>query len=375
MELKRGFFFSLISLLLLIGLFFLAQPRPYESTIVLEQTHQERILFTNSIIQSFEQGYLTRAIESQSVIVLEAIAGYREAEHSGLYTSREELESDFAEGLIAGTFDDGSYEASTYLPTDLSGAQRSLATLLDLYANASGQNFNIRFDFSERPEDYEVRLFQDELTGPWQVGVELTLAYNVTPGLPSRTDVSQEIAVWRLNRTVTTYVNIRGVRDPYLYVRSGGDIEAPIQEFFTERWNRPAFITYVESGRYFPTNRSMSLLGRYYDSMEYAQCCGMMTTINRDRYADYNSTIGDRYANITYIDCGYFPTSPVTPVCRQPEDSLVYAVRGLSDGLPSSGPVVVPSSTFPFTMSSRIGLEVFNLTVGPDLIDTLGAIS
>lgn len=267
MELKRGFFFSLISLLLLIGLFFLAQPRMFESTIVIEQTNQDRILFTNAIIQNFEYGYLTRAVESQTAVVLEAIAGYRNST-GVLYSSREDLETDFAEGLLVGTFEDGTEQLSDYLPASYLSAQRSLAHLLDLYANASGQNYNIRFDFSDDPDDYSVRLFQDDITGPWRVGVEVSLSYNVTPGMPVLSSSGEDIATWRLNRTITTYASIRDVRDPYLYVRSGGAIEAPIREYFVARWPLHAFITYVENGYYIETNASMSMLGRYYDSLE-----------------------------------------------------------------------------------------------------------
>jgi len=368
MELKRGFFFSMISLLLLIGLFFLAQPRIYESTLMIERTSQERIFFTNNAIQNFEQGFLSRALESQTIIVLEAITEHLNTTGS-LYTSREELEANFTNALITG--DIGGTDVKALLPVEFENASRSLAQLLELYANASGQNHNLNFSFSDDPDDYAVRLFQDDLTGPWQVGVEITIAYNVTPGLPVLASPGEEIARWTLNRSVITYANIRGVRDPYLYVRSEGTIQAPITEFFTERWNRNAFEMFVDSGGYYPTNASMSLLGRYYDSMEFSTCCGMLTTINETRYGDYNDhLVPGNFSNVTFLDCGYFPASPVTPLCRREGDVRVYAVEGISQGyITDLGGAITtdPTSTFPFSIGGKTGPEVFNLTFSDDL--------
>lgn len=357
----------MISLLLLIGLFFLAQPRMYESTLMVERTSQERIFFTNNAIQNFEQGFLSRAIESQTIIVLEAISEHLN-ETGSLYTSREALERNFTYTLITGQIE--GTDVKDMLPTEFERASRSLVHLLELYANASGQNHNINFTFSDDPDHYRVRLFQDDLTGPWQVGVELTIAYNVTPGLPALGTPGQEIATWTLNRTITTYANIRGVRDPYLYVRSEGNIQAPINEFFTERWNRGAFIAFVDSGRYYPTNASMSLLGRYYNSMEFSTCCGMMTTINRTRYDDYNAhlTPPNRFNDVIFLDCGYFPGSPVTPVCRRDGDAQIYAVRELTVKPTGVAPLTTQESNFPFTIGGKTGPEVFNITVLDDLV-------
>lgn len=370
---RRAFFFSFISLMILLGLFFLAEPRPYEATVTRVQANQDRIAFTNAIIQDFEQAYLSEAVQSQSVIVFQALSGYLESRGS-LFTSAAQLESNFTEGLINGTFDGGKVSVASELPAGYGGAQRDLIKLLGAYANASGQNYNLRFSFAQNPSDYKVKLYQDNGTGPWQVAVELSIPYNVTPGISID---GKQIANWTLNHSIITYVNIKGITDPYLLVRSDGNISEPIREFYTQVWTRPTFVAFVHNGSYYASNGSLSFLGRYFESTEYSSCCGIVTTINRTKFEEYYPPTLDssRFENISFFDCGYFPNSAVTRWCRRGSDRLVYAVKDISNyTLDASGAISNPTSSFPFTVPGGVAGHTFNLTVRTDMYDVQSAL-
>lgn len=360
--------------MILLGVFYLAQPRPYESTVSRIQSSQDRITFTNAVIGDFENGYLSQAIKSQSFIVFQALSDYLN-DSGSLFTSNAALEANFTEGLISGTFDGGATNVSDHLPQGYGGAERNLIDLLREYANASGQNYNLRFQFSDNPSAYRVNLYQDNATGPWQVAVQLTIPYNVTPGYRFG---GGQIANWTLNHTITTFVNIKGITDPYLLVRSHGNISVPVTQFSTQVWQRATFLAFVRNGSYFPSNGSLSFLGRYFESTEYSSCCGIVTTINRTRYEEYYPlTLNkNRFENTSFLDCGYFPGSAVTPWCRRGDNRLIYAVKGLSNYTlnATSGAVSEPASTFPFTIPGSIAARTFNLTIGTDLYDVQTAL-
>lgn len=364
---KRGFFFSFLALLLLFIMVMATQPTSYSGTYEAQQFVQDRVIVTNNMIYNFRQGFLSNIVNFEGYSALEALALYRNNTGT-LYTSKTALEDDFRNAILYGniTNSSGQNQSLKDIPGIPAGIMPSvsLIDLLKQYSELAYQSNKINFTFSEDEKDYDIKLYQDNKTGPFAVGVNLTMHYTVDAGAGVYED---NIAKWNITSSVPVKIQIEGLYDPYMLVHSHGNMNYRIKQFYTQKWNFDAFKKFVDSQAYIYNNRSWSYIGRFYNSKDFQDCCGVLTTINQteyDRWPPGGTAAPDPgWQNTSFIDCEYFSYAATLISCRQNDQNLVYGVKG-----------IFSTPSFPFTITHSFGIDYFNLSES-DLKDIYASIS
>ncbi len=349
---KKAIYFSMISLLILLVLIASSKQSPYVVDSQTQKFYEKRILLTTNQIDAFRKGFLEKSLEFSSYSSLKGIAEYR-IRLGKNYLSKKELEDDLKNSILFGNvtvclkvgsglncFQDPLSKVSGYK------YDFGLVNLLDEYSKMIYDAYKIKFEFPKNFNDYKIKVYQDKTTGPFFVGVNLTFSYNVSAGKDS---YGNDIAVWNITETIPIKVSIEGIKDPYMSITSGRNYNYTYKKFFSEKWNTQVFKKFVDSQGYIYNNKSLSFLGRFYNSEEYNDCCGIMTTINKTKYDLYHCGAIGEITNRSFVDCEYFDYTQTGITCRDKEDNIVYNITGISN------------DNFPFTITAEKAKD-FNIS-------------
>ncbi len=143
--------------------------------------------------------------------------------------------------------------------------------------NASFSAFRINTTFKKDYNDMAFWLFQDNSTGPWQIGANISVRYSITAG-----DVT-------INSTeiISTTFGIEGIPDPLYAVQSlqvSQDGNTLYTNYFNAtnltNWNLSTFYHEIEWRLYKQEPLGSSFLGRLYGKDEASECCGIESLIN-----------------------------------------------------------------------------------------------
>ncbi len=349
---KKAIYFSMISLLILLVLIASVKQSPYIVESQTQNFYEKRILLTTNQIDSFRKGFLEKSVEFSSYSSLKGIAEYR-IRLGKNYLNKKELENDLKNAILFGNvtvclkvglgencFQDPLSKVSGYK------YDFGLVKLLENYSKLMYDAYKIKFEFPKNFNDYKIKVYQDKNTGPFYVGVNLTFSYNVSAG---KDDKGKDIAVWNITETIPIKVPIEGIKDPYMSITSGRNYNYTFKKFFSEKWNTEVFKTFVDSQAYVYNNQSLSFLGRFYNSKEYNECCGITTTINKTKYDLYHCGNIGEITNRSFIDCEYFDYTQTGITCRNKDDNIIYNITGISN------------ENFPFTITAEKAKE-FNIS-------------
>ncbi len=176
--------------------------------------------------------------------------------------------------------------------------------LIDM-ENASFSAFRIRTSFYKDYNAMALHFFQDNTTGPWQVGVNLTVNYSIVAG-----DVM-------INRTenISTTFSIGGIPDPLYFVesqRTPGDGNVMYSNYFNATnmtmWNISTFYREIEWRLYKYDKNASSFLMRFYGIDDRSLCCGVESLINPLAMNTVNG-----FVEKPYVDwCYYGPANRCT---------------------------------------------------------------
>ena len=349
---KKAIYFSMISLLILIVLILSVKQSPYIVESQTQNFYEKRILLTTNQIDSFRKGFLEKSLEFSTYSSLKGIAEYR-VRLGKNYLNKKELEDDLKNAILSGNitvclnvgsgkncFEDPLRKVSGYK------YDFGLIKLLDNYSKLIYNAYKIKFEFPKNKKDYDIIIYQDKNTGPFYVGLNLTFSYNVSAG---KDPEGKEIAVWNITETIPIKVSIEGIKDPYMAVHSGRNYNYTFKSFFSEKWNTNVFKKFVDSQAYIYDNESLSFLGRFYNSKEYQNCCGITTTINKTKYDLYHCGAIGEITNRSFVDCEYFDYTQTGITCRDKGDNIIYNITGISN------------NNFPFTITAK-EVEKFNIS-------------
>lgn len=276
---KKGMFFTFMSILV-VGVLVLA----FSSDVYVTSKNRvpvvkSRIKTADSYLRNLEGSYLERSLYTSSYNALNSLILYI-IEEDDFLADENDLNAKFKEVLLSGTIDDTDLgDMGITLMQDNTFVYR-----LDKIEEMSQDVLHITTSFDK--DNINTVIFQSDDTGPWDVGVNLTINFSVDAG----------IALWNKTETISIMFSIIGFDDPLYLVKSG--YSHPIKEthFNDTEWNVDNLKEHIENATYRhesneSTEHSPSYLMRFYDSASPSLCCGIESMINEtlsdERYKGY----------------------------------------------------------------------------------------
>ena len=179
---------------------------------------------------------------------------------------------------------------------------RNLTRRLQDMENASLKAFGINTSFGKNHNAMRLAIFQDNRTGPWQIGANLTVNYSVVAG-----DVM-------VNNTenISVIFGIQGIPDPLYAVGSQAAPEdVPVTTYTNyfnatnvTNWNISTFYRQVDWRVYRYEANASSFLDRFYGSDVRSPCCGVESLINPHVMMTVNGMRERSYVDWCYYGSG-----------------------------------------------------------------------
>ena len=156
--------------------------------------------------------------------------------------------------------------------------QNNITKKLRDMENASFSAYRINTTFNTAYQDMKLELFQDNRTGPWQLGVNLSINYTIDAGG----------VMVNHSENITAIFTIEGIPDPLYAVesqRTALDGNTPFENSFNTsknitNWNISTFFWELEGRLYAHEPKASSFLMRFYGNDEESPCCGIESIIN-----------------------------------------------------------------------------------------------
>lgn len=174
---------------------------------------------------------------------------------------------------------------------------KNLTQRLIQMENASLNELRITTVFDKDYSKMHLTVFQDNTTGPWQVGINLTFNYTITAG-----DVSISNA-----KNISVIFDITGIPDPLYGIesqRTAQDGNVLYTNYFNATnmttWNISNLYHEIEWRLYKYDGNGSSFLGRFYGSNGPSACCGVESIINPLTMPTVNGNVEKPYVDWCY---------------------------------------------------------------------------
>lgn len=282
---KKGIVFTLLALLI-VAIFFVAF-KPQSSVTLKEKipVTESRVSVADDFVTFARNAYLPAALRTSSYNALYALSQFEKAWGSR-FADQAELSQNFAEVMLNG---------SIQCPSD--GLHKNIeACICELdpaYAGCPNINLMLGRNFTQRQRDmvnlsvntlqiwsnftydrYNVVLFQNNETGPFQVGVNATVNFSVNAG----------VAWWNFTDTITAVFSFSGIEDPLYSVESMNQLGTRYTNVFNETnltyWNLTNTYKEIDWRKYRYNANGSSFLGRFTAADSDSKCCGIESFIN-----------------------------------------------------------------------------------------------
>lgn len=308
---KKGVFFTFMSILV-VGVLVLA----FSSDVYVTSKNKipvikSRVKTADSYLRNLETSYLETSLYTSSYNALNSLILYIEKE--GFLTGENDLNAKFKEVLLNGTINDGENISEEYGIKLME--ENTFIHRLDKIEEMSQEVLHITTNFTK--ENIDTVIFQSNDTGPWQIGVNLTMNFSVDAG----------VALWNKTKTVSIIISIIGFDDPLYLVNPSVPCYHQIKQtpFNDTEWNVDTLKEHIANATYRhesneSSEHSPSYLMRFYDSASPSLCCGIESMINEtlsdgryESYVDYCfwsdvcDDYGTRLYNITGITTSSYP--------------------------------------------------------------------
>ncbi len=350
---KKGMFFTLISILMVSVLFMTFSPR--HSLPLKEQIGftESRISTVDDFVEIVKSSYVPMALRMASYNALNALSEYlkqREADSpgSGLFSDYNELNKNFAEVMLNGSIYCEIGGKNEHIPIDECLGlgrtfmdNRNFTQRLRDIENSSKSTLQIETNFSrDWYGDYNVVLFQNNGTGPFQVGVNLTINISVNAG----------IAWWNNTERISTVFSFDGIEDPVYSVKSQSDLGGIYTNVFNQTnltsWNVTNTFKEIEWRRYRYDSEGSSFLTRFTEADENSECCGIESFINP--FVMASASVGT--IEKPYVDWCFFGTR-----CPLNQPGYLWNISCITDTSPA------PEKFYKFALDTYHA-DSYNLT-------------
>ncbi len=314
---KKGIFFTITAILLSAVILVAFLPTPSSNLQSDELYVTTQIATGNDLVSQITNEYAPAAMRVSGHHALRTISEIEKLR--GVTFSQADFEDAFAELMMNGTLTcpggapqttaeacicslGGSCDPNTAFMRD-----KSLTTLLYLYAAATERSANIETNFTFLTEDIErLTLFQNNETGPFSVGVNATINYTIITAA----------ATWSGDAYITELIPIRGIEDPLYSVQSqallGTLVTRPISQSAFLRWNITQIYLAIENKTYVHNPNASSFLQRFYGEDQASPCCGIESFINPQEL-DPRGTTRENKPYLDWCVLGQSDRCPVTP--------------------------------------------------------------
>jgi len=180
-------------------------------------------------------------------------------------------------------------------------AGRNLSKRLFDMENISYNLLRLNTTFDRNYSKMVMVFFQDNRTGPWQLGVNLTINYSVSTG-----DVRQGNS-----KNISAIFGITGIPDPLYGVESQRTAQDWLQNYSNyfnatnlTAWGISSLYHEIDWRLYKYDGNGSSFLSRFYGTNEPSSCCGVESLINPYVMASVNGGV-----ERAYVDwCYYIPS-------------------------------------------------------------------
>lgn len=315
---KKGIFFTSIAIIISAVIITMFVPQTISTTTDQIPLTKAKAEAASEHARDLTHSYLPQSIAVAGYSAFSALAEYMR--QRGNYLSSDQIFNiTFKELMLNGTICcglDGSCNIDLITEVqnpslhkgvdDCLGMQvmrdRNLTKRLADMENASVNAFRITTRFNKAYNGLAVSLFQDNSTGPWQVGIKASINYSIVAG-----DVTINNS-----ENVTSIFSIEGIPDPLYLVESpksdedasGGADGILYTNYFNATnvtgWNISTFFRQVEWRFYRADSSGSSFLNRFYGKDEKSPCCGVESLINPLVMTTVNGRIEKPYVDWCY---------------------------------------------------------------------------
>lgn len=279
---KKGIFFTLIAILIVSVLFISFSPRHGLAAKGQAPFTESRISTADDFVETVKASYVPMALRMSSYNALNALSEYLKQRNSGLFADYGELNRNFAEVMLNGSIYCEIGGLNKHMPIDeclgsgrtFMGGRNFTQRLRDI-ENSSKATLQLDTTFSrDWYGDYSVVIFQNNETGPFQAGVNITVNFSVNAG----------IAWWNDTSRISTVFSFEGIEDPLYSVKSQSGLGILYTNVFNQTnitsWNITNTFWEIEQRRYRHEKNGSSFLTRFTESDERSECCGIESLIN-----------------------------------------------------------------------------------------------
>jgi len=279
---KKGVFFTFMAILVVSVLVLAFSSDVYVTSKNKIPVIKSRVKTADNYLRNLETSYLETSLYTSSYNALKSIILYIIYEDD-LLVSENDLNAKFKEVLLSGTIDGADINN---MGITLMQDNTFIYRLEDI-ERMSQDVLHITTSFDE--DNINTIIFQSNDTGPWQVGVNLTMNYSVDAG----------IASWNKRETFSIIISIIGFDDPLYLINSGYSHQIKETTFNDTEWNVDTLMGHIENQTYRhesneSTEHSPSYLMRFYESYSPSLCCGIESMINE--------TLCDGETGKSYVD-------------------------------------------------------------------------
>lgn len=279
---KKGVFFTFMAILVVSVLVLAFSSDVYVTSKNKIPVIKSRVKTADNYLRNLETSYLETSLYTSSYNALKSIILYIIYEDDFL-VSENDLNAKFKEVLLSGTIDGADINN---MGITLMQDNTFIYRLEDI-ERMSQDVLHITTSFDE--DNINTVIFQSNDTGPWQVGVNLTMNYSVDAG----------IASWNKRETFSIIISIIGFDDPLYLINSGYSHQIKETSFNDTEWNVDTLMGHIENQTYRhesneSTEHSPSYLMRFYESYSPSLCCGIESMINE--------TLCDGETGKSYVD-------------------------------------------------------------------------
>ncbi len=304
---RKGIFFTLIAILVVSVLFITFVPRQGLTLKGDVPLVESRVSTANDFVETLKTAYIPMALRMSSYNALNALSIYLKQRNSGPFADYAELNAKFEEVMLNGSIYCEIGGQNKHMPIDeclglgrtfMSG--RNLTQRLRDIENASRATLHLDTNFSrDWYGDYDVALFQNNETGPFQVGVNITVNFSVN---------AAGVAWWNETERIHAVFSFDGIEDPLYSVNSQSGLGALYTNVFNQTnltsWNLTNTFQEIEWRRYRYDRNGSSFLTRFTAVDERSECCGIESLINP--YVMTAASVGN--VEKPYVDWCFFGT-------------------------------------------------------------------
>ena len=286
---KKSIFFTFTAILMVSVIVLAFTSQTYVTMKNRIAVTKHRVQLANNYINSIESIYLKRALYATGYRALYAMAmdinkTGSPSESPLFFDNKENFEQNFQSAILKAEIrgsESGIMKGKTIIDT------------LKILENLSQDAYHINTTFEKNPDKIKVVVFQNDKTGPWQVGVNMSISYFV----------DADLAEWNISSQVIEAVfSISGLDDPMYMFNTGKVFTNHINQAPFKTWNITNLNASIINRTYKYDSKVPNFLMRFYNDNSQSLCCGIESLV----YPEILKVQPTLDKGNSFVDCAYW---------------------------------------------------------------------